>query len=66
MYIPSPAQFSSLNSNQKIFIVENLHKAIESQKKNYLKNKNNNNINKSFLSSSSSSINSDNIDYKIK
>ena len=66
MYIPSPAQFSSLNSNQKIFIVENLHKAIESQKKNYLKNKNNNNINKSFLSSSSSSINSDDIDYKIK
>ena len=41
MYIPSLNEFSSLNYLQKIQIVENIQNIIEAQKKNYLRNNNN-------------------------
>ena len=41
MYIPSLNEFSSLNYEQKIQIVENIQNIIEAQRKNYLKNNNN-------------------------
>jgi hypothetical protein len=37
MYIPPLNEFSNLNYQQKIHIVENIQKMIEDNKKNYLK-----------------------------
>ena len=74
MYIPSLNEFSSLNYLQKIQIVENIQKVIEVQKKNYLRNNNNeilvnsyypknkefnNNLNSNKENDLSSSISSD-------
>ena len=41
MYIPSLNEFATLNYRQKVHIVENIQNIIEAQKKNYLKNNNN-------------------------